>query len=60
MRSGILKHAFDSGMLILGSGTNAIRMRPPLVAGKAEIDQAVDTIAQGARKIAGSRPTVAV
>jgi len=58
-RPEILKNAFENGMLILPSGTKALRFRPPLIAGKAEIDQAVEILAKAFRAAGASAPTAA-
>jgi 4-aminobutyrate aminotransferase-like enzyme len=47
-----MKHALDNGMLILPSGKSAIRFRPPVIAGKAEIDQACAILAKAIRSVA--------
>jgi L-lysine 6-transaminase len=60
VRPAVLKKAFENGMLILPSGTRALRLRPPLVAGRAEIDKAVEILARSVRAVAAGRPTVAV
>lgn len=60
VRPAIMKAAFENGMLILPSGSSAIRLRPPLVAGKAEIDQAMEILAKSVRKVAAAVPAVAV
>jgi L-lysine 6-transaminase len=51
MRPVIMKHALDNGMLILPSGKSAIRFRPPVIAGKAEIDQACAILAKAIRSV---------
>jgi len=52
MRPAVMKHALDAGMLILPSGKSAIRFRPPVIAGKAEIDEAVTILRKALKSVA--------
>ncbi|MBI3449435.1 MAG: L-lysine 6-transaminase [Acidobacteria bacterium] len=57
-RPAIMKHAYDAGMLILPSGKQSIRFRPPVIAGKTEIDQACEILTKAVRAVgttAGAR-----
>lgn len=40
----LVKAARDQGLIILNAGDNVLRLAPPLIAGKEDIDQAVDII----------------
>ena len=57
-RGPILRKAFEHGMMILGSGTNAIRFRPPLIAGREEMDKAMEILGRSVREAVSARPTV--
>jgi L-lysine 6-transaminase len=57
-RGAILKKCFDDGMLILPSGTHSIRLRPPMIAGKAEIDRAIEILAGAVKTVAAGKSTV--
>ncbi|HXI03848.1 MAG TPA: L-lysine 6-transaminase [Candidatus Saccharimonadales bacterium] len=57
-RPDILKHCFQNGMLILPSGTRSIRLRPPLISGKAEIDRALAILAAAVKTVATGRSAV--
>jgi 4-aminobutyrate aminotransferase len=41
MRNAIVDYAFEEGLLILGCGTNTIRVIPPLTVTVPEIDAAL-------------------
>ncbi|HVO42948.1 MAG TPA: acetyl ornithine aminotransferase family protein [Aggregatilineales bacterium] len=43
-RDAIVAEAFGFGLLILGAGPSTIRLIPPLVVNKAEIDEAIETL----------------
>jgi len=51
VRPAVMKHAYDNGMLILPSGKSAIRFRPPVIAGRVEIDQACEILAKAFRAV---------
>jgi len=58
VRPAIMKHAYDAGMLILPSGKQSIRFRPPVIAGNAEIDEACEILTKAVRAVgttAGAR-----
>ncbi len=57
-RPRVLAKVFESGMLVLGSGSRSIRMRPSLIVTKQDIDRAVEILARGVREVAGVRPAV--
>jgi acetylornithine/N-succinyldiaminopimelate aminotransferase len=46
----VVAKARDKGLLVLTAGDNVLRVLPPLVAGKAEIDEAVRILEQVARE----------
>jgi 4-aminobutyrate aminotransferase len=43
--------AFDRRLLLLGAGRSAIRLCPPLVVSRAEVDQAVDVMEECLRAL---------
>jgi len=57
-RPAIMKRCFEDGMLILPSGTHSIRLRPALIAGKTEIDRAVEILSAAVREVVALEPTV--
>jgi len=44
LRDRIVQSAFEHGLLILGCGKNAIRIVPPLVISKQEMDEGLDIL----------------
>ena len=42
--SEITKEALKEGLLIIGAGTDVIRMIPPLVIGKEQVDEMVEIL----------------
>jgi L-lysine 6-transaminase len=56
----ILKRCFENGLLALPSGNAGIRLRPALIAGRAEIDQAMDILGRSVRAEVADKLTVAV
>jgi len=44
LRDRVVDMAFDRGLLVLGAGDNTIRLCPPLVISKAEIDRMVTIV----------------
>ncbi len=59
-RPVILKRCFESGLLILPSGEAGIRLRPALIAGREEIDQALEILGRCVRAAVPARQAVAV
>ena len=57
-RPEVLKSCFGSGMLVLPSGSKSIRLRPPMIAGRKEIDRAVEILAAAVKGVAAGRTTV--
>jgi len=51
VRPAIMKSTMENGMLILPSGSRSIRFRPPIIAGRAEIDQAVEILSKAIRSV---------
>jgi 4-aminobutyrate aminotransferase len=46
VRDKIVQMGFERGLLVLGAGTNSIRLSPPLVITKDQADHAVETLAE--------------
>jgi 4-aminobutyrate aminotransferase len=44
LRDGVSRLAFEHGLLLLGCGKSALRLTPPLVVTKPEIDEAVEIL----------------
>ena len=42
--SSLIATAREKGLLVINAGENVLRLAPPLIAGRAEIDQAVNII----------------
>ena len=53
LRDRLVDLAFERGLLILGSGRNAIRLCPPLVITRDQADFAVSTLEECLRRISG-------
>jgi len=51
LRNKIIKHCFESGLLILGCGPNTLRICPPLVVTRKEADTAIDIIEKAIKKV---------
>ncbi|HEX5110092.1 MAG TPA: acetyl ornithine aminotransferase family protein [Vicinamibacterales bacterium] len=51
-RDAVVREAFSRGLLLLGAGTNAIRISPPLVLTKAQADTAVSILDQALGTVA--------
>jgi 4-aminobutyrate aminotransferase len=45
-RDAVVRESFTRGLLVLGAGTNAIRISPPLVFTKAQADTALAILDQ--------------
>ncbi len=58
LRPELLQGCFARGMLILPSGSRSVRLRPPMIAGKADIDRAAEILAGAAHAVAAARSTV--
>jgi L-lysine 6-transaminase len=59
-RGAILSKCLENGAIILPCGDSAIRFRPPLIAGKAEIDQAVDILTKSIKEVGAGATKVSV
>ena len=59
-RPALLKRVMENGMLMLPSGERGLRLRPALIAGRKEIDQAVEILARSLREVGVGRPAVSV
>jgi L-lysine 6-transaminase len=60
VRPALMKKVWDSGLLILPSGTRTVRFRPSLVVTLDEIRQAVDILSRVGREVGSDRKVVAV
>ena len=60
VRPAIMKSAFANGMLVLPSGRCTIRLRPSLIVGRLEVDQAAEILSRSIRAAVASSPTVVV
>jgi len=58
VRPELLKGCFSRGMLVLPSGSRSVRLRPPLIAGKADIDRAAEILAGAVHAVAAGHSTV--
>jgi L-lysine 6-transaminase len=59
-RGEILKRCFDDGMLILPAGNSSVRLRPPLIAGRAEMDRAMEILSGATRAVSAGKSAVGV
>ncbi len=52
LRDRIQEMAFERGLLVLGAGRNSIRLCPPLIITRDQVDFAVDTLEECLKKVA--------
>lgn len=50
-REKVIKRCFENGLALLGAGESTIRIAPPLIIEKADIDAGLDILAQSIRKL---------
>ncbi|MBI3892000.1 MAG: acetyl ornithine aminotransferase family protein [Candidatus Wallbacteria bacterium] len=52
LRDQVVDRCFEKGVLILGCGPNTVRLSPPLIVNRAQVDCAVTAIEQSLRELA--------